>query len=63
MFFYDVWLAQNVGNVKQFISLFKQRVNYVFVQNWNADLRDSSRATFYRTISFFDLQPYLYEVH
>ena len=60
--FYDVWLAQNVGNVKQFISLFKQRVNDVFVQNWNADLRDSSRATFYRTISFFDLQPYLYEV-
>ena len=60
--FYDVWLAQSVGNIKQFISLFKQRVKDVFIQNWESELSASTRATFYNTFLSFELQPYLSQI-
>ena len=31
--FYEVWLAQGVGNVDVFLSTFKQRLNDNFIQN------------------------------
>lgn len=57
--FYDVWLSQGVGNVGAFMNVFKQRLNDNFIQNWHSRLDESSRATFYKSISSFRLQPYL----
>ena len=37
---YEAWVNQGVGNVNVFISLVKQRVFDMFVQNWNTDIND-----------------------
>ena len=50
--FRHVLIQQNVGDKKVFLSLVKQRLSDTFVQNWNSRLTDSSRALFYRTLSF-----------
>ena len=50
--FRHVWIQQNVGDKKVFLSLVKQRLVDTFVQNWNSRLTDSSRALFYRNFSF-----------
>jgi len=34
--FYEVWLAQGVGNVNVFIRVFEQRLRDNNVQNWNS---------------------------
>ena len=57
--FYEVWLAQGVGDIKLFMNLLKQRISDTFIQKWNSDLNNSSRALFYRTFSSFEFQPYL----
>ena len=44
--FYEVWLAQGVGNYNAFISIFKQRLTDTFVQNWHSRLQSSTRAVF-----------------
>ena len=44
--FFDVWLAQGVGNVNIFLSVFKQRLSDNFLQSWNNRLTESSRASF-----------------
>ena len=49
--FDDVWLNEGVGNIDLFLHLFKQRVTDIFIQNWNAELTDSSRPRTYVLIS------------
>ncbi|MCG8093252.1 MAG: hypothetical protein JAZ17_06420 [Candidatus Thiodiazotropha endolucinida] len=61
--FYEVWLQQGVGNYTAFISLFKQRITDIFIQNWHARLDDSSRAIFYKSFATFQFQPYLDKVN
>ena len=63
MGFYDVWLAQGVGNKNVFLSEMKLRLKDNFVQNWQSRLADSSRARFYSLFSTFDHQLYLQQVN
>ena len=56
--FFHVCVAQGVGDEKNFLSLFKQRINDYFLQNWYQRLNESSRALFYRQICNFQFQPY-----
>ena len=42
-----------------FISLVKQRVFDMFVQNWNTAVNDSTRARCYVVYANFRFQPYL----
>ena len=44
--FYEVWLAQGVGNYNAFITIFKQRLTDTFIQNWHSRLHSSNRAVF-----------------
>ena len=57
--FYNVWLHQTVGNDKYFIEVIKQRLTDNFIQNWHGRLDNSSRASFYKNIAEFKMQPYL----
>ena len=57
--FYEVWLQQNVGDVKVFLSVVKERLQDNFIQNWNTELNESSRAVFYRQIASFQSSEYL----
>ena len=57
--FYEVWLQQNVGDVNIFLILAKQRLKDNFVQKWNEELNQSSRAIFYRSIANFEFSAYL----
>ena len=59
----EVWLAQGVANTDVFLSVFKQRINDIFVQNWHERLEGSSRANFYKSISHFQFQPYLENIN
>ena len=61
--FYEVWLAQGVANIDIFLSVFKQRLNDTFMQNWCERLEGSSRANFYNSITQFQLQPYLENIN
>ena len=54
MGFYEVWLAQGVGNKNAFLSEMKVRLKDNFVQNWQSRPVDSSRARFYCFFSAFD---------
>ena len=47
--FYEVWLSQGVGDNNLFLSVFKRRLDDNFVQKWNAELNDSTRALFFRS--------------
>ena len=57
--FYEVWVAQGVGNKSAFLWAFKQRLTDSFMQDWNSRLAESSRANFYSLFSKFEYQPYL----
>ena len=46
--FQYVWLNQGVGNVKQFLVCFKQRLVDCFWQGWNSHLQTSNRFDMYR---------------
>ena len=61
--FYEVWLQQGVGDYLKFLSLFKQRLQDTFIQNWQSRINNSSRALFYRTIASFQFQPYLEKIN
>ena len=63
MGFNDVWLQQGVGNYNNFISMFKQRLSDVFIQNWHSRIEQSSRAVFYMSFATFQFQPYLGKVN
>ena len=45
--FNNVWMNQGVGNVNLFIRMLKERLNDNFIQNWNSELSESSRARTY----------------
>ena len=61
--FYDVWLAQGVGDYNVFILTLKQRLSDNSIQNWHSRLESSSRATFYSSVAIFQLQPYLEKIN
>ena len=63
MGFNEVWIQQGVGNINNFISVFKQRLTDNFIQNWQSRLAESSRAIFYRSFATFQFQPYLDKVN
>ena len=46
--FNNVWVAQVVGNVNNFLNLVKQRLHDNFIQHWNSRLTDSRRAFLYK---------------
>ena len=48
--FFEVWLAQGVGNMNKFLLILKQRLADNFLQNWSERLEASSRASFYKHI-------------
>ena len=57
--FYHVWASEGVGNVKNFLTFFKQRLRDNFIQHWEKRLHTSSRADFYKDIASFGFQTYL----
>ena len=46
-----------------FVSLLKQRLTDTSIQNWKARLETSSRAVFYKSITVFQVQPYLEKIN
>ena len=52
-------MNQGVGNVNLFIRILKERLNDNFIQNWNSELIESSRARTYVMFCNFRQQPYL----
>ena len=59
MGFAEVWMQQNVGNHHMFLLVFKQRLRDTFIQNWGAEINNSSRARFFKSFSSFNFQSYL----
>ena len=57
--FLEVWNAQRVGNINNFLNTFKTRVKDIFVQDWHARLEASTRARCYINIANFQHQKYL----
>lgn len=57
--FYEVWVAQGVGDANVFVRIFKQRLCDTNVQNWNARIENSPRSTFFKSIVSFGFQYYL----
>ena len=60
--FFEVWLAQSVGDMNKFLLILKQRLADNFLQNWSERLEASSSASFYKHICIFQFQPYLDKV-
>ena len=52
--FYEVWLAQGVGNYNAFISIFKQRLTDTFIQNWHSRIQSPTRAVFIDQLQCFN---------
>jgi len=50
---------QGVGNVNLFIRILKERLNDNFIQKWNSELVESSRARTYVLFHNVRLRPYL----
>ena len=57
--FREVWLQQNVGDIKVFLSMFKPRLKDIFIQNITEKIEGSSRALFYRNIFSIDFPSFL----
>ena len=57
--FLEVWNAQGVGNINNFLNTFKTRVKDIFIQDWHARLEASTRARCYINIANFQHQKYL----
>ena len=57
--FLEVWNAQGVGNISNFLGIFKTRVKDVYMQDWLARLENSIRARCYINIAKFQFQQYL----
>ena len=53
--FYEVWVNQRGGNKSAFLWAFRQRLTDFFMQDWNSRLAESSRANFYFTHYFLNL--------
>jgi len=62
--FGNVWEAQKVGNKKNFLRIFKQRLIDCSMQNWSSKLSDSGRFTVYRSFkSSLVLENYFEIIH
>lgn len=57
--FNHVWLNQVVENNNLFLRIFKQRVKDNFIQNWQSQINDSTRAQTYTLFAEFAFQTYL----
>ena len=57
--FFDVWIAQTVGNIDAFLELCKIRLRDNFIQDWHARLEESTKAKFYISFADFKYQKYL----
>ena len=53
------WIFQDVGNIKMFLHILKIRLNDSYIQTWNSQLENSSRARTYTLFSNFGFKPYL----
>ena len=56
----NFWHSQNVGSEKIFLSLFKQRIYDIYLQNWISEVKSTSSGRLYQHIktSFYH-EPYL----
>lgn len=52
--FMEVWILQGVGNLNNFLNVFRVRAKDIFMQNWHSRLENSSRARFYVSIANFE---------
>ena len=57
--FGHVWITQGSGDVNRFLSVFKQRVTDNFMQGWNEEISNSSRANTYKLMADFNFKLYL----
>ena len=57
--FLEVWNAQGVGNISNFLYIFKTRVRDIYIQDWHSRLENPTRARFYINIANFQFQRYL----
>ena len=56
----NYWREQKVYNRSQFLSLFKRRIRDIYIQEWNADVRDTSSGRLFQYIKTdFIYEPYL----
>ena len=44
--FSEVWNAQGVGNISNFLYIFKTRVRDIYIQDWDSRLENSTRGSF-----------------
>ena len=58
-----MWLFQGVGNINMFLTLFNQRLNDQFIQEWNENLNNSTRADTYRLFATFSFKQYLDQIN
>ena len=61
--FNDVWLFQGVGNVSSIVKIFTQRLNDNFIQKWNENINNSTRAKTYKLFCDFGFKSYLNNVN
>eukprot|EP00745_Piridium_sociabile_P024691 TRINITY_DN39152_c0_g3_i6.p1 TRINITY_DN39152_c0_g3~~TRINITY_DN39152_c0_g3_i6.p1 ORF type:complete len:696 (-),score=54.33 TRINITY_DN39152_c0_g3_i6:199-2037(-) len=58
-----VWLQHGVGNVKEFLIIFKQRIVDMFIQDWNGTIREHDRFDIYRSFkTIFEKEKYVYDM-
>ena len=48
-----------MGEVNRFLSVFKQRLTNYFMQGWNEEISNSSRANTYKLLADFNFKLYL----
>ena len=48
---FEVWNAQGVGNIDNFLCIFQTRVKDIDVQDWHARLKNSTRERFYINVA------------
>ena len=51
-----VWIGQGVGDINMCLRVFKQRLTDSFIQNWNEQISNSSRANAYKLIANFNVK-------
>ncbi len=44
------WVSQNVGNENWFLSLFRQRIQDIYRQEWNCDINSTSNNRLYKHV-------------
>ena len=55
------WIANTVGNVNNFISIFQRRIKDISLQNWQRNINDSPKTNYYKHFkSSLDVERYLF---